>query len=101
VRRFDERTVREERRQLGAHLVLGGALHRERSGLAHDVGESVRVVTVGRDVAHCDAASGLFECEVAEVGQQQRELLPVVGPTARLRRALDEHDARVTGRRGR
>lgn len=94
---LDEAAGLEERREVVAKLVFGGAHDANGAGGREQGGEGVAIGTVDDEVKHVDAARGLFQGELAHVRDDERELLAMVGTACRFPRVFDEDDADLGG----
>ena len=91
----DDGSVFDQRAEILTQLAFGSLHHVQRAKLCGQKTQGGGVVGFGDDVANSDPARGLFEGEVTLICQHRRQLLLVVGPSRRLARCFDEHDAHV------
>jgi hypothetical protein len=92
-----ETSVVDQRCQIDPELALGRSHDADPSELASQRIERVPIGAVRHHVPDGDAALGLLEGEVTEVGEDQCQLLPVIRPPRGLPGTLDEYDAEFAG----
>ena len=99
VRSDPQSSIGDEGRELGAELPLRRLLHFEGAELGREFTKRRCVRLLRHSIANRHSSARLLQREVTLVGENERELLSVVGTSRGLRRAFEQHDADLAGRR--